>query len=242
MPQSDPPMSGDPRTGARPRTPDDSHRVAIIGKTGTGKTAAGIFHLAWRSFDRMPWLAINYKGDAYLSEAVAAARGEELGTHEKIPDYPGLYHVRPIPEDGSIDALLLRAWARGNVGFYIDECYDVGQHSKPLRRVLTQGRALRVPVILCSQRPVWVSKFAITEADFFQVFNLIDVDDRKPICRRTGLDINYPEMLPDYCSFYADLSKTQRRLAMLGPVPYGPPVLDIFDKRRPPPRRGTKRL
>ena len=213
----------------RPRKPDDSHRVAIIGQNGSGKTVAGAFQLSGRSYDRMPWIIVNYKGDEYLDEIPGV---EEIGPGDKIPEYPGLYTVRPPPDDGTLDPLLMRAHRRGGgVGFYIDEGYCVGAHSQAFRLVLTQGRSLRIPVITLTQRPVWMSKFVMSESNFFQVFHLNAAADRKTIAEYLPVDVNYTETLPEYQSLYFDAGK--RRLVTMGPVPFGQEVLDIFDRRRP---------
>jgi len=218
----------------KPRRPDDSHRVAIIGQNGTGKTVAGVFQLSQRSYNRMPWLVVNYKGDEYLDSIPGI---EEISHEGAIPEHPGLYMVRPPPFDGTLDGLLMRAWKRGNVGIYLDEGYCVGQHSQAFRLVLTQGRSLRVPVIALSQRPVWLSKFVMSEANFFQVFHLNAKDDRKTVAEYLPVDVNYTETLEDYHSLYFDAGK--RALVTLGPVPFGQDVLNIFDMRRP---RRTRKL
>ena len=139
----------------------------IVGQNGTGKTVGGVYNLAFRSYDRMPWILVNYKKDDYLDEIPGV---REIGPREPIPREPGLYMVRPFPEDGSLDPLLLKAYLRGgSVGFYIDETTMVGAHSKPFKAALTQGRSMHIPMIMLSQRPCWLSKFAFTEANFFQV-------------------------------------------------------------------------
>lgn len=218
-----------------PRKPDDSSRHVIVGQTGTGKTAAGVYALALRSYDRMPWIIANYKNDEYLN----AIGADEISPADSIPSAPGIYMVRPECEPGSLDRLLIKAHARGGVGFYIDEGYEVGQHSAALRRVLTQGRSLRIPVIILSQRPVWMSKYVFSEMTFLQAFPLLATEDRKRVVEwmpektvaGTRIDINYPETLEDYQSLYFDAGT--RRLVKLGAVPYGAEVLDIFDRRRP---------
>ena len=43
--------------------PDDSHRHAIFGRTGTGKTVFGLWCLSQRSYDKIPWIIIDFKRD-----------------------------------------------------------------------------------------------------------------------------------------------------------------------------------
>lgn len=220
----------------KPRRPGDSDRYMILGQNGTGKTVLGVNALAYRSYNRMPWIIANYKADEHL-DSLPGVR--EIGPNERLPTSPGLYMVRPEPEPGSLDNLLQQAYMRGannggraNVGFYIDEGTEIGQHSLPFRRVLTQGRSMRIPVICLSQRPVWLSKYAFTEAKYFSLFPLNDTNDRRHVAGWIkGLGVNYDETLAEYESYYFDCGK--RRLAKMGPALHPDELLDVFDRRRP---------
>lgn len=218
-----------------PRAPDDTHRLVILGQNGTGKSVAGVAHLATRSYDVMPWVIVNYKRDQYI-EQIPGVR--EIDPYGPIPSEAGLFMVRPEPQDYSMDKMFTRAYMRGadngraNVGFYIDETLDIGMRSQAFKRILSQGRAMHLPAIALSQRPVWLSKHMFTEANFFQMFPLIDAADRKHLTGWVkGLDVNYDESLLDYQSFYFDAGR--RRLVKLDAFPFGDDVLDIFDRRRP---------
>ncbi len=184
-----------------PRKPDDTHRLVIIGQNGQGKTAAGVYHLSLRSYDRMPWIIVNYKGDEYLDEIPGV---REMHPNDPIPKEPGLYMVRPEPVPYSLDPLLTKLLKRRNVGLYIDEGLNVGEHSKPLRVLLTQGRSLRLPVIFLTQRPVLLGKFPLTETNFFQVFYLQAVSDRRIIAEYLPVDVNDIATLGEYESYYYD--------------------------------------
>lgn len=223
----------------KPRPADDSHRLFIAGQNGSGKTAAGVNWLAWRSYTVKPWYIINYKWDDYL-EKIPGVR--EVGLHEPITQHPGLYMVRPPPEPGSIDDLLARghkASIHGRpVGWYIDEGINVGEHSRPFRLVLAQGRSLKEPVIFLAQRPVFLGKFPLTEANMFQTFHLQAKVDRQTISEYLPVGVNYHETLREYESYYFDAGK--RRLARINPAPYGDEVLDVFDRRRPRRFKGVR--
>lgn len=232
-----------------PRPPSDSDRLVIVGQTGSGKTVSGVASLAGRSYDRMPWIVANYKRDEYIERIPFT---DEIGAHEKLPTQPGLYMVRPDIEPGSMDRFFDLAWTKadrggGGTGFYIDEGYELGQHSLSLKRIQTQGRSLRIPTIILSQRPVWMSKFVMSEATRIQVFPLMALEDRKTICAwlpdetmsGTPINVYYPERLGEYESLYFDAGK--RRAVVLGPVPFGEEILNIFEARIPkPPKRKVR--
>src|SRR5574337_795407 len=133
------------------RLPNNQQRLVIVGRTGSGKTRAGLWHLSTRNFNS-PWIIVDYKRDELIAQSPAV----ELGLNEKIPKN-GLYVIRPDPTDednSAVENLMMRCWDRGNIGLYFDEGFMVPDE-KALRMILTQGRSLRVPVIMVSQRPVW---------------------------------------------------------------------------------------
>ena len=80
------------------RLPDDSKRLYIIGRTGSGKTVAGVWHLSHRSWRKMPWVIVDYKGD----ELIARLPATEI-RNWKVPSEPGLYILRPLvgKDDGA---------------------------------------------------------------------------------------------------------------------------------------------
>lgn len=222
------------------RLPDDSHRFFIGGQNGTGKTVAGLFHLSYRSYDKMPWIVVDYKRDSEVAQLPA----EEISHTGVLPKHAGLFVVRPPPEPYEMEPFFRQAYERGGkCGFYIDEgtmlSGDNPRGSRFLRALMTQGRSLRIPTIILSQRPTGLSREVLSEANFFQMFELFDEEDRKTVCKRyiKGLPVNYPETLGEYESYYFDAKK--KRLAHTAPLPYGQEVLDVFDRRRP---KKVKRL
>jgi hypothetical protein len=209
------------------RLPNDSQRIAIVGKTGSGKTRAGCWHLSNRSFRSMPWVIFDFKRD----DLIARIPCQEIPVGTKIPTKPGVYVVRPMPDqEEEVEAMLWAIWAKGNTGLYFDEGYMIGD-SGALRAILTQGRSLKIPVIILSQRPVWLSRFVFSEADFFQIFWLNDQRDRKTLL--SFLPPKVDGRLPDFHSWYYDVGKD--KLDVLMPVPSDDVILSAFDlpqKRR----------
>ena len=157
------------------RLPDDSHRITIVGRTGSGKTVAGLWHLSKRDFLSMPWVIIDYKTDKNIN-SIKGAKNLSL---KDTPKKPGIYIVHPLPgQDEEITEFLWKIWARENIGLYVDEGYMIGSNPA-FEALLTQGRSKNIPMIVLSQRPAWISRFVFSESDFFQEFHLNDKRDRK---------------------------------------------------------------
>lgn len=159
------------------RFPDDSQRTAVIGRTGSGKSVAGFWLLSESNFDEKPWVIIDYKYDELIN---SIDRIKEIGINE-VPKHPGLYKVHPHPDQAeSVDAWLWKIWAQEDVGLLVDEGYMLPDKGG-FRAILTQGRSKRIPVITLSQRPVWLSRFVFSQADFHAVFHLNDDRDTQTI-------------------------------------------------------------
>jgi hypothetical protein len=96
---------------------------------------------------------------------------------------------------------------------------------------LTQGRSRRIPMIVLSQRPVWLSRFVFSEADFFQVFDLTHIKDMDKVAEYIRDDDRKQLEAPlkDFHSFYYDVGK--RRLETFGPVPKSDKILRDIDLR-----------
>lgn len=209
------------------RFPGDTERHAIFGKTGTGKTVFGLWCLSRRSFDKMPWVIIDFKRDPMIAKIPNLI---EIGL-DKAPKRKGLYVVRPMPEDvdeGDFTDFLYKIWEREKTGVFIDEGYMIKQFDPALRAILTQGRSKRIPVIALSQRPAWVSPFLLSESEIKSIFYLQAPADNKRIKEWVpGVD---PSLLPDHQSYWCDTAS--RDYILLGPCPPEDEILDVFDARR----------
>lgn len=252
-----------------PRMPDETHRTLIVGRTGTGKSQAAIDTLSEMNWDEMPWIIIDYKGEDLVRDILAMngwrrknVRGRvvlnrtlnspivELGLEDKIPRKPGLYYLRPRPklDDAAMEAWLMRVHSQGNTGLFIDEGYAMPSYgdSPAFTLLLTQGRTLHIPIIVLYQRPVWMSRFAVAQADFIRIFKQNDIRDTKtvnnycaPAVTPSGQTISPKELvfLPDYYSLWHDVGRGIT--SVLKPASDRRTILRTFRERLTPHRRGA---
>jgi hypothetical protein len=215
------------------RPPGDGHRVTVIGKTGSGKTQAAVWLLAKRSYTRRPWIIFDYKYEELLNDI---PRLEELDiTKPKIPKHPGLYIVHPNASHvEDVEAFMWQIHARENIGIFIDEGYQIPTRSPAYQTLLTQGRSKRIPIIMLTQRPAWVSRFALSEAEFVQCFQLTDMEDRKRVKQFVPMPIEVDLPGPFYSWWYDNAANFK---AVLQPVPSTDTILEIFHDRLVQPRR-----
>lgn len=211
------------------RLATDNERVFITGKTGTGKTTEGLWQLSQRSIDVMPWIIIDFKKDDLVAQLPVTAL---VSIREPPPREPGLYVAGATWEDaeprGGIDSYLLAILAQGRTGIFIDEGQVMGQRSRGLRMVLTQGRQPQVPVIFLTQRPVNVDTYTLSEANILQIFLLIHPDDHARVAGYVPpdrLDFNELRRLGDHHSFWYDVDKDDLEIA--APCP---PFTDVYDR------------
>ena len=93
--------------------------------------------------------------------------------------------------------------------------------------LLTQGRSKKIPMIVVTQKPSWVSQFVFSEADFFSVFHLNDWRDRQRVMEFVPADLSND--LPEHYSHWHDVSK--RLTLPLAPVPDRDSIVDRFKRR-----------
>lgn len=211
------------------RLPDDSKRQYIIGRTGSGKTVAGVWHLSQRSWDKMPWVIVDYKGDELIGR-IPTTEIKKRSKGYDVPTKPGIYVIRPVAgvDDDFVEDFLWKVKYRGHCGLYIDEGYMLPEKSKSpaFNAILTQGRSLKIPVIILSQRPVWLSRFVITESEFIQTYWLNDKRDRDTL--KAVIPGGVDTRLPEYHSWYYDVGRD--KLTHIGPVPHPDVILQAFGR------------
>jgi hypothetical protein len=210
------------------RLPNDTQHIAIVGRNGSGKSQAAVWHLANRSWDLQPWVIYDYKRD----ELIGGIPGAKIWPVEsRPPNEPGIFIVQPRPDDILPVALQMESiWENENTGVYVDEGYMVCSPERPnpaFRALLTQGRSKHCPIIINSQRPVWLDRFVFSEATFFQVFALNDKRDRQTM--RAFIPADLETKLPDYHSYYHDVGMDET--IVLKPVPNKSGIYSIFQNR-----------
>src|ERR1700744_4418349 len=205
--------------------PDDSQRMLMIGRTGSGKTQFSVAALSHRSYDRMPWVILNFKDDDLIGD-IPAIHLDDMKLPNKRNFKPGIYIARPELDDPRLEALLADIGGCTHVGTYIDEGLPVSQpRSCGLRRLLTQGRSRKCPLQINTQRPVDLDRYAFSESEFIGVMELTDDREAEKVKDIAGLDLDM-SILPKYHAYWFDRGK--RKLTIVRPVPDANTIIDTF--------------
>lgn len=161
----------------RDATIKPNQRVALIGKTGSGKTyLEQQISLSWERF-----VVFDAKGTIplkgwNLEEGSSALRQLRNGHSARI-------RVRESDPRKWLSWLDL-IWQLHNVVLYIDEMSLVNPSTNPsleLRKLYQQGRELGVGVHASTQRPRNVPAIMFSEADWIFAFRMSRAEDRKTV-------------------------------------------------------------
>ena len=205
-----------------------------MGRTGSGKTQAGAWLLSLAPFHQQPYIIIDFKHDDLLN---SIDRSREIGLHEKLPTVPGVYIVHPGPGDAdALENFLFKVWRQERIGLLFDEAYMVPDQ-EAFQAILTQGRSKHIPAIILTQRPVWISRFVFSEADYYAVFHLNDRRDQKSVQEFTPQTplFDLSARVPDYHFRWYDVGNDYSTLVK--PVPDRETILETFEKRLAPKKR-----
>ena len=197
--------------------------------------------LSLRRWDHMPWVLLNFKDDALLNEIPGVRELEGLTLPAPRKMRSGLWMARPDVDDfEGTEALMAEMWRRTHMGLYIDEALPLSAPRHPaLRRILTQGRSRKLPVVAGSQRPVDVDRYLFSESEFVSVMDLTDDRESDRIREMTGVQLDMSR-LPQYHSYYLD--RLRKRLTIVTPVPGYSAILATFEKRMKQPKTQGQEL
>lgn len=203
--------------------PGLTDRAFFVGMTGSGKS-----YLARALLQPRTYVAIwDGKGDVRWA---GYRRFETLEALERATMNPVrcprfIYAPKPteLRDQATREAYFDWLYERQNTLCYIDEIYSVAPSRRDdippgLHAMLTRGRARRTPVWAAVQRPSWVDRSFLTEAEHAYLFRLQDPQDRQRVQAIWGLPAEAlgPEQ-PKRDFWYARLGERP-----VGPLRYNP--------------------
>lgn len=173
--------------------PNAGQRFSAAGRTGSGKST-----LACWLLKRSPqhWVILNPKHTvAYrsLPDVVVLNKFNENEVRKATlkHKYVLLNLSGPQADAAYMDEII--SWLHdnfGNIGLCADELYTLhsgsGKAGPGLVGWLTRGREKKQTFLGLTQRPVWVSRFIFSEADFIASMDLVLEDDRETLYSHTG--------------------------------------------------------
>lgn len=199
-----------PETAILPGTSD---RITIVGQTGSGKTYDALYILSKFDLKNQRWIIVNTKNEPLID---SIPRAHFIGY--EIPKKNGLYIIHPgIDDEKPLTKFLWDILDEENIGLFFDEGYMIEFIGavRPYIAIMTQGRTKRIPVFSLYQRPIGVTRFSFSEAQYLQVLDLFDYRDYEV------LEFYMPKVyglpLPKYHSWYWD--NIRKIMFQMKPVP-----------------------
>lgn len=191
--------------GFRSILPPVDGRALVVGMSGTGKST--LMRRIMREIEKdSKVLVTDPKADWPRRDYTVITRPIELRWEHRYP----ILFVPPAVEfdDPDLyDPIFEVAWNRRNITVYNDEIMFLGSRpTRYLRAIMAQGRSRGIRMINGTQRPKFIPKVTITEANTFYAFHLSDVDDVRAI----------RQMVPEYNPAKIDVSKHEFFFKRLG--------------------------
>lgn len=223
------------------RLPATGEHLAIMGRTGSGKTQFGAWSISKKNLKRTRTIIVDYKGDDILNGIMKA---RDIGY--TIPSHNGLYILHPRPDErDEMNAWLGKVWANEDIDLYFDEGYmlpDSSEHDW-FGNILVQGRSKGISITTLSQRPVSINRRVFSEASHVVVFHLNDKRDMKTVGEFTPP--NFMEWIPAEFGAVPRLPSYHARWYnikddasfVLQPVPSGDEIIAAIDAQLETKRR-----
>ncbi len=202
---------------------DAGKRVIVAGRTGSGKSTLACWLL---EHNPQHWIILNPKHtNAYknLSDVIVFTKFDEPAIRKEIQrtKFVLLNFSGDEASADFMDDVIL--WAHGtlkNIGLCADELYTLhsasGRAGDGLIGWLTRGRELKQSFIGLTQRPAWISRFVVSEADAICAMDLVLADDRMRMRESTGQD-HFLNRIRDHRWLW--YSVAEDKLTLYGPVP-----------------------
>lgn len=167
--------------------PKKGERALIAGQTGMGKTALATFLL--RRLHHSPIIIYDTKEEPKfrkLPNSMVVHSKKELREQIENGEIDYIIYIPPLAvasDYRAMDDLLTEHYYNyQGVDCYIDEAYSfhspTGTYGPGLTAIMTRGRSKGITTIISTQRPVRISRFAITESQKFYIMRLVDKQDR----------------------------------------------------------------
>jgi energy-coupling factor transporter ATP-binding protein EcfA2 len=154
---------------SKPPTWEPGQHLSLIGQTGTGKSTLAASLLESRKYK----VVLKSKPDKVTyptDRTIRTAAGMDNTRYDSfllVPKYED--------QQRQFSIALERVWRQGGWTIYGDELFYLSERlrlTKPIERLLTQGRSKGISVAIGMQRPARVTRFAISESTHVLSFGL----------------------------------------------------------------------
>lgn len=193
-----------------PLLPEKGERTLSVGQTGSGKTAFNVWMI-----DKLPYAPVviydTKEEPKFLTLHTAAVARSFREVAERLNSGEHDYVVFRPPDNTlhspqALDEYLYAHYSQfPGVDAYIDEVYSFHSSGRPhmgLQAMLTRGRSRGISVLMSSQRPVSLSRSALTESQHLYVFVVAHEDDQKTLNKIIPGFENLPMIKPKTHKFY----------------------------------------